>query len=248
MSKIFFIITVVIFLSAIGFVGDGFAQENPEPPLLGQPVQSQTLKNQPAVVGPPPPEPGLLSPALGTPLPAQGLPSPTPGSPPPSPPQGTLNSIGNPPIPIQTLQPKILFTNLPRAIATVEQLNRLLQPGKVWIMQAPAGEIDVKAGILYQGAVVAVLHFSQDGSVLPLGLNNHTYQNNVDIQRIKNNLVGIVRNIKILPAAEFLEPEGCWVFPLVYNEIIIAKLKVYRDGIHVVQDYIANQEMVYIGQ
>jgi len=219
MKKLSCLSIIVIMIFYLGLAQKLVAQQNNNPPLLMQ-------QNQIPVV--PPAGPGI----------------------PPSPP-------GNPPLPpgqagipiVQTIPTQTLLTNLQQAITTAKNLNNLLSPGKVWFMRAPAGEIEIKGGILYQGAVVAVLRFNPlDGSVLPLGINPHAFQNNVEINSVKSNLSSVIGNLKILPEAEFMEPEACWSFPVVIGNIIIAHIKVYYDGIHVIEDYIGNQEMSFYGQ
>ncbi len=151
----------------------------------------------------------------------------------------------------QIIPLKTLLSNLSASVVTVQKLTHQLVPGKVWTMRAPAGEIEVKAGILYQGSVVAVLHFNpQDGTVLPLGMHPRIYQIQTSntIQMIKSQLPSIVSKLKILPTAEFREPEASWVFPVALGNTIVAHLKVYYDGVHIVPDYPANQEMAYYGQ
>ena len=131
----------------------------------------------------------------------------------------------------------------------MKNLNRLLAPGKAWIMRAPGGEIEIKGGLLYQNIAVAFLHFDPiDGSILPCGINPHVYQSNIQLQSIKSKLLSTVSKLKILPVAEFLESEACWSFPVVMNNIIVTHLKIYYDGIHVLPDYAANQEMTFYGQ
>jgi len=150
---------------------------------------------------------------------------------------------------VQTISTQTLLSKLPQAVNSAQAARKLLMPGKVWIMRAPAGEVEIKAGLLYQGVAVAVLHFNaQDGSVLPLGINPHNSQDIVSVETVKRSLSAIVQDLKILPVAEFLEPETSWSFPIVYNNIIVAHLKVYYDGIHIMQDFPANQEMSFYGQ
>ena len=174
----------------------------------------------------PPPAPGMLpAPAGLTPAPAPGIPV------------------------VQTIPSETLLANLPQAAATAKKIAKAIEPGKVWIMRTPAGESEIKGGLLYQGVVVAVLRINPlDGSVLPLGVNPHEYRNNVQIQSIKSGLSSVIGNLTILPAAEFMEPEACWSFPIAMGNTIVAHIKVYYDGIHVVQDYMANQEMTFYGQ
>jgi len=177
--------------------------------------------------------PAVLPPAPGMPpAPAGTPPAPVPGIP-----------------VVQIIPAETLLANLPRAIATAQELNKMMAPGKVWVMRAPAGESEIKGGLLYQGVVVAALHFNPlNGSLLPLGLNPHEYQSNVRIQSIKSSLSSVTGNLKILPAAEFIEPEVCWSFPVALGDTIVAHVKIHYDGVHVVQDYAANQEMTFYGQ
>lgn len=150
---------------------------------------------------------------------------------------------------VQTIPVQALLADLSKAEATVRQIGRQLTPGKVWVMRAPGGELEIKAGLLYEGVAVAVLHFSpRDGRLLPLGVNPPVYQSSVQIQTIKNRLDAVIRDLKILPAAEFLEPEASWSFPVAAGGTMVARLKVYYDGIHIMQDYPASQEMMFYGQ
>jgi len=49
--------------------------------------------------------------------------------------------------------------------------------------------------------------------------------------------------LKVLNGAEYRDPERSWLVPLSYNSRIVAHMKVYYDGVHIVPDYPANQEM-----
>ena len=222
MKKVFIVFAVVTLSILFCLVPYSMAQQNTAPPLLVQQPAAQPVS--PGVSPAGPPAPGTPSGTLLTP--------PPPGL-----------GIGQT-IPVQTL-----LNNLSAAISTVQKIGSLLTPGKVWTTRAPAGEIEVKAGILYQGSVVAVLHFNPlDGSVLPLGINPRVYQNTCQIQAVKSRLTTLIHELRILPAAEFREPEASWAFPVALGNTIVAHLKVYYDGIHIVPDYPANQEMTYYGQ
>ena len=222
MKKNFIVFTVITLSMLFCLVPYSMAEQNTAPPLLVQ---------QPAAH---PPLPGISP--VGPPAP-RIPPRPPLAPPPPGPGTG------------QTIPAQTLLKNLPTAVTTVQKIGNQLTPGKVWTLQGPAGETEVKAGILYQGSVVAVLHFNPlDGSVLPLGIHPRVYQNTCQIQAVKSRLTTLIHELRILPAAEFREPEASWVFPVALGNTIVAHLKVYYDGIHIVPDYPANQEMTYYGQ
>jgi hypothetical protein len=220
MKNYSFLSVILIMLFFPGHIPDLMAQENVTPPLMIR---------QNAVPPVPPPAPG-------------DVPPPPPGNQPlPPGPAG---------IPVvSTIPAQSLMAALPQAVATTEKLSKLLTAGRVWYNRAPGGEVEVKGAILYQGEVVAVLHFDPaDGNVLPLGINPHVMQNNTGINTIKTNLSSAVARLKIVPAAEYMEPEACWSFPVTLGDVIVTHIKVYYDGVHVMEDYVANQEMSFYGQ
>ena len=220
MEKILAVLVVSIMLTGISSAQNTSPEELGAPPLL-QPNSTQ-LPLQPA------PEPEAVAPDQALlPEPTNGLPVPLPG-----------------PATEQTISTRALLAGLSRATVTAQKVRKMLQPGRVWVMRAPGGEVQIKAGLVYQGAVVGILHFSpDDGNLLPIGIDLRTSQSNVQIQRIRDNLPAIIDRLQVFPAAEYTAPEACWSFPIVAGNIIVAHLKIYYDGIHVVQDYAAGQEM-----
>ncbi len=205
--------------------------------LTAQPVSAQT--------SPPPQQmPPLLlqQPAPPAPLPVN-VPAPAaPGLIPPAPPA--------PGIPIVCAIPVAkLLGNLQGAIATARRLNRLMRPGKVWVSRGPSGELEMKAGILYQGIAIGVLRINpENGSILPLGIMPFRPEAAAGVQSVKAALLPIFKRLKILPYAEFVEAESCWSFPLVLDGSIVARVKIYFDGVHVMQDAVANREMLFYGR
>ncbi len=224
MKKLTFIFTVLLVVSlTAGLSENATAQQNNTVPIL---MQQNPVQAPPAAL---PPGPGTA--------PGQ------PGLPPPPPPEMQGVQV------VQTIPVTTLLEHLSQAVQTARKLNRLLTAGKVWMTRGPAGDIQLKAGLLYQGVAVAVLQFNPlTGNILPLGVTPQVYQNNIPIQTVKTKLSGVLSQLKILPAAEFMGPETCWSFPVALGNIVVAHIKIYYDGIHVIQDYAANQEMLFYGQ
>ncbi len=138
-----------------------------------------------------------------------------------------------------------------QVLSTVKRARKYLKPGKLWILRGAGGEMEIRGGIMYQGAVVSVVEFNPvNGSVLPAGYRPVVYQENVSLSTIRKQLDTIVNNLQVLEGVWYREPEGCWIVPLVYKGEVIASLKIYYDGIHVVPvvpDYEATKEMAYYG-
>lgn len=195
-----------------------------KPPLLN-------TYSAPGYAQAPPPPVGNVP---GAPPPGPGMAPPPPGQVPPPMAGGSFSGV---------------IRNAATAVSTAKRAKPYLVPGKVWIMTAPRGEVEVKAAIIYDGVAVAVLHFNpQDGSLLPLGVHPRVFGVNPPIENIKRTLASIVGELEVLNGAEYREPENAWAVPLAYQGMIVAHLKIYADGIHVVPDYPANQEMQMYGR
>ncbi len=179
---------------------------------------------------------------------AQAAPSVQQPPPPPGPPGTAPPPPGGPPVPPATLPPDFL-KKAPQAVETAKAARTLFTPGPVWIMKAPAGEVVVKAAILYRGVAVGALEFSPvDGALLPKGYRIRVYNATVSIEQIKRDLPGIMTRLLVLNGAEYREPEACWVVPLAVDGNIVAHVKVYYDGVHIVPDYPVDQEMRAYGR
>ena len=172
-------------------------------------------------------QPNRLPPVLVQP---QAVPPAAPGQVPPPPPPGQIGiSV------VQSIPESTLLGNLPRAIETASKIKPLLRPGKVWMIRAPGGETEIKAGIVYQSVAIAVLQLNPlNGNVLPEGLHPREYRAAMSIQAIKAALPALLKSLVILPDASFLEPESCWSFPVVWNGMIVAHIKIFYDGTNVV--------------
>lgn len=183
-------------------------------------------------------------PLLGTPSgPGYGQTPPAPGmAPPPAPPAQ--------PRPVSSRIPQEIAKNATLAVTTAQKAKKYLTAGRVWSMVGPRGKVEVKAAIIYDGIAVAVLHFNpSDGLLLPLGIPPvETGVSPQVIENVKRKLPAIVNSLEILNGAEYREPESAWCIPLAYKNMIVAHLKIYVDGIHVVPDYPANQEMQVYGK
>ncbi len=233
--KVLYIVLMLLPLIFIGVkVADGQTPEgtgpevqntpppvSPAPPVYGQPA------------GVPPGAPGQpVAPAPpGAPIP------PGPAAPPPGPVMG-------PPV------PGAFIPQLPQNLSSILNVARKAKPyfqlGGIWTTRAPAGEIEIKAAIVYQGFAIAALRFNPaDGTLLPLGYNPHVYNMNASLDAIRARAIDIVKNIEILNGAEYREPEAVWAIPLSYNGKIVAHIKVKYDGSAIVPDYPLDQEMRY---
>ncbi len=250
------VLTLILVLTG----GMTTANAQNKPPLLGAPSVSGYGQTPPPTttgqVPPPPtnnmPQPPPTSPGMAPPHPPSGNVQPPPTSPgnisQPPPPSAGQNLPPTPTASLSEIQQN-LPGNIVKAVATARKAKVYLKPGKVWVITGPRGEAEVKAAITYDGVAVAVIRFNpQNGDVLPLGVHPITFGVKPTLEIIKRTLPSIVGGLEVLNGAEYREPENVWVVPLAYKEMIVAHLKIFADGIHVVPDYPANQEMRVYGK
>ncbi len=139
--------------------------------------------------------------------------------------------------------------NVSKAIKTAKDAKVYFVPGKVWVQRTPTGELIIKGAILYEGIAVGAIEFDPFyGTALPKGYNPHRLNQTVSLDVVKNKLAEIVSNLEVLNGAEYREPEYCFVVPLAYCGKIVAHIKVYCDGVHIVPDYPVSQEMEAFGR
>jgi hypothetical protein len=170
-------------------------------------------------------------------IPPAGVPGQGPAIPPP----GAMVQIPQ----------EVIEANLLKAIQTAKSVKNYLKPGKIWVMRGPAGDIDIKGALMYQNIIIGTVHFSpENGSILIQGYKTSylNYSNNFSVELIREKFNSIIGKLVILDCAEFNEPEQCFAIPIVMDGKIISYLKVYIDGIHVMQDSGATQEMYMYGQ
>ncbi len=228
--------TILLLASVISLGGICMGYTQNVPPLL---LQGNQIAPPPGGNPPPPPPPGGQPPA------PPGSNPPPPGGQPPVPGGVAPNSAP----PLSTNTPQNPLTNIPKALNTAESVLKYLQPGKVWVIRGPRGELILKGAILYQGVALDTIKFDPaTGGVLPCGYNPYVPSVSISTEAIKRKLTEVIKGLKIAPGVEYREPEACMVIPLIYGYEIVAHLKIYQDGIHVVPDYISTQEMNAYGK
>ncbi len=250
MKKSKLIISMVILSSVCFYVPAETTAKNQTdlPPLLesgsgygtAEPADAYINTAPPAYPAFPVPPSGAAAPGVPVPpppgTPAPGLPAPPPGTAPPA---------GNSPV---YSSADITPENVRKVLSTARELRKYLKVGKIWVLKGPGGELEVKGAIMYRGSVVSVVEFSPvDGAVLPAEYRSAVYQSDISRQAIEAQFNKIVNDMKILNGAWFRQPEASWIVPVAYNGEIIAFLRIYYDGIHVVPDYNASREMAYYG-
>ncbi len=145
----------------------------------------------------------------------------------------------------QSIPQDAILANAKKALETARRILNFLSSGGAWISRGPAGEVMIKAALVYDRIVVGALEFSPiDGELLPRGYHPRVLDVKVSLEEIEKKAEDIVKGLEILGGAEYREPELSWVVPLAYDGKVVSHIKVYYDGVHIVPDYPLMQEMM----
>jgi len=124
-----------------------------------------------------------------------------------------------------------------RAIELVKEALPFFRAGKA--IERPDGT-DVP--ILYLDFAIDRMHFDPtDGTPLPKGFPGHF--RGFECSGIEERAEEILRELRVLEACEFREPEDCWVVPLAWKSFIVLHVRVSRDGRELVPDYGLTEEV-----
>ncbi len=130
-----------------------------------------------------------------------------------------------------------------RAVETVKSALPLLSMGPPIVGRGPAGETHVDLPIIYQGYALDRVHF--DPSTMEPSPKGRPviFSGSIDREAIVKRANEILEELRALDAAEYREPERCWVVPLAWGPYLVAHIKVSSDGRELIPDYGLTEEV-----
>ncbi|MDK2384043.1 MAG: hypothetical protein QI199_04445, partial [Candidatus Korarchaeota archaeon] len=129
-----------------------------------------------------------------------------------------------------------------KAIETAREILHLLSAGPALIRGDPGGwHVDIP--VMYQGYALDRIHLDVDKmEPSPKGRPVRSSRE-MDPSEIKGRAEEIVRELRVLDAAEYREPDRCWVVPLAWGPYLVAHVRVSSDGREVVPHYGLTEEV-----
>ncbi len=125
-----------------------------------------------------------------------------------------------------------------KAIETVKQLLHLLGVGPIIIHRAPHGELHIDIALVYDGVALDRIHYDPVSKCFsPKGRPVHAQVEGVDEEDIRKRVAEMFKELRVIDAVEYREPERCWVVPLAWRNYIVAHIKVDHNGEEIVPDY-----------
>ncbi len=138
----------------------------------------------------------------------------------------------------------INLDNALRAIETVKAALEYIVAGPPIIHCGPAGDVHVDVPLMYHDFALDRVHFDPIMRCpSPKGRPARVWGAEVDSNLVKKIMEEVLREVRVIDAAEFREPEDAWVVPLAWKHIIIAHIRVSSDGGELIPDYGLTEEV-----
>lgn len=132
-----------------------------------------------------------------------------------------------------------------RAINTVKEALPFIEAGPPLVHRGPRGEIHVDCPLMYQSFALDRVHFDvASGKPSPKGKPSLAEPVDVDLGDVRRAMAVLIKELWVVEAAEFREPEDAWVVPLAWKVFIVAHVKVSRDGGELIPDYPLTEEVM----
>ncbi|AFL96044.1 hypothetical protein CL1_1848 [Thermococcus cleftensis] len=128
-----------------------------------------------------------------------------------------------------------------RAIALVREALPLFRAGEPILHP---DHVDVP--VMYLDFAIDRVHYDpRTGTPAPKGAPPHCRPS---LEGAKERVEAILKEARVVDAAEFREPEDCWVVPVAWETFIILHVRVSADGKELVPDYPLTEEVRRYGR
>ena len=123
-----------------------------------------------------------------------------------------------------------------KAVETVRVLVNYIVPGPLLVHHHPDG-LSIDVPVMYNGVALDRLHYDLSlQGFSPKGRPARVLVDSFDAGSVESRVRELFGELRVVDAAEFREPEDCWVVPLAWGSFIVAHIRVSRDGGEVVPD------------
>ena len=130
------------------------------------------------------------------------------------------------------------YGNAVRAIETVRDALKYMEIGIPIIHRGPRGEVHVDVPLMYHGYALDRIHYDPYVNTLsPKGRPVRARGVEVKEDHVREVMEKVLRELRVIDAVEFREPENAWIVPLAWNHIIIAHIKVSYNGNELIPGY-----------
>ena len=131
-----------------------------------------------------------------------------------------------------------------KAIELVRNALPFLTVGPPIIDYGPGGEVHVDVPLMYQGFALDRVHYDpQLKSPSPKGRPVRVWGVRVTEDEVISVMKNVIKELVVVEAVEYREPELAWVVPLAWRRLIVAHIKVSSDANEIIPDYGLSEEV-----
>ncbi len=131
-----------------------------------------------------------------------------------------------------------------KAIETAARALAYVTVGPPIVRYGPGGEVHVDVPLMYQGFALDRVHFDPLAMApSPKGRPVHVHGVRVDVEAVRRAMESALKELRILDAVEYREPEAAWAVPIAWRRFIVAHVKVSSDGSELIPDYGLTEEV-----
>ena len=154
-------------------------------------------------------------------------------------------ALGEEPPPVKRFREGLFNTSLSvKAIETAKKALPYITFGPPIIRYGPGGEVSVDVPLIYQGFAIDRMHYDVTlKSPSPKGRPPRAVGVKVSREEVVKNVSGIIKELRVIDAAEYRDPEQAWAVPIAWRSIIVAHIKINYSGDSVVPDYGLTEEL-----
>ena len=154
-----------------------------------------------------------------------------------------MNATGPPPVKgYQSIELDI--ENASKAIEAVKQALRFMEPGPPIIHYGPRGEVHVDIPLMYHGYALDRIHYDPvNNRFNPKGAPGRFFNIRVDEKNVREKTRQLFKELRVIDAVEYREPENVWIVLLAWRNLIVAHVKVSSSGQEIIPDYHLTEEV-----
>ncbi len=143
-----------------------------------------------------------------------------------------------PPVRVSTrVSPSIDVSQAERAIETVRRALPYMFFGPPIVRRGPAGDVHVDVPLMYHDYALDRVHYDPVARCpSPKGRPAKAFGVEVDLDEVRMVMDSVLKELRVVDAVEFREPEDAWIVPLAWKLYIVAHIKVSRDGSELIPD------------
>ncbi len=131
-----------------------------------------------------------------------------------------------------------------KAIESVKAILPMLYIGPIFADRGPMGDVHIDIPLMYQEFALDRIHYDPVANTFsPKGRPVHAVVTTLDLKSVQSIAEKYIKELRVVDAVEYREPERAWAVPLAWRSFIVAHVRVSHDGEEIIPDYGLTEEI-----